>query len=378
MIDKQFPAGVPVMGDNLIGRGKEIKAILSTLLNGQSVILTAPRRLGKTSLALEVLKKMRGMDHFVADIDLFKIISKREFAEKIVDATLENKKISNFAGKLKKGLGFVLKNIQLKQVVENFEFVLDLGSSTADENKLLENSLEFLEKFSAKYNKHIFVFLDEFGDITKLGGDDVLKKMRAIIQRQQNVTYLFAGSQESVMKHLFGDRKSPFFRFAMSYEIGNLPLPDTTIYIKKKFTSLGFEISDTVVNEIVNRSEGHPYYTQLLCQKIYLDIKDDKKIVDAEDVRNGLFSSITSERQYFDELWQRLRERKNHILVAKSIAEAKSPYELVGLDKQLVYNILVILEKSGMVKKCGKAKYEMVDPFFRKYILSEDLENSSN
>lgn len=371
MIEKQFPAGIPVAGDDLIGREKEIKLLFDTLANGQSVLLVAPRRLGKTSLALEVLKKLQREDHFTADVDLFKIISKREFAEKIVNSALKNKKIPNFLNKLKAGLGAVLKNVQLKQVVEDFEFVLDFSSSSTDENKLFENSLEFLDEFSAKHKRHIFVLLDEFGDVTRLDGEEILKKMRAIIQRQQNATYLFAGSQESVMKHIFGDRKSPFFHFAMTIELGNLPIPDTTAYIKRRFTSLGFKINEAAANGIVGFTEGHPYYTQLLCQKIYLNIKGTKEIVSEEDIKNGLDSAIVSERQYFEELWQRLRERKHHVLIAKTIAEGRSPYDIAELDKQMIYNILVALEKSGLIKKIERAKYKLVDPLFKRYIISE-------
>ncbi len=370
-IEKQFPAGMPVSGTDLIGRERELKILFDTLANGQSVFLIAPRRLGKTSLALEALKRLQKDGHFIAEVDIFKIISKREFAEKLVSSALKNKKIPDFFNKLKTGLAAILKNVQLRQVVEDFEFILDFGSSSADENKLLENSLEFLNEFSAKHKKHIFVLLDEFGDVTKLDGEEILKKMRAIVQRHQNATYLFAGSHESVMKHIFGDRKSPFFRFATTVELGNLPIADTVTYIKRKFTSLGFKISESVANEIVDITEGHPYYTQLLCQKIYLSIKGVKELVNEEDIKDGLDSAIISERQYFEELWQRLRERKHHVLIVKTIAEGGSPYGIAELDKQTIYNALVVLEKSGVIKKTDKARHKLVDPFFRRYIISE-------
>lgn len=370
-IEKQFPAGMPVSGDDLIGRGRELKTLYDTLVNGQSVLLIAPRRLGKTSLALEVLKRLQNDGHFIAEVDIFKVISKREFAEKIVSSALKNKKLPDIFNKLKTGLAAIFKNVQLKQVVEDFEFILDFGSSSADENRLFENSLEFLNEFSAKHKKHIFVLLDEFGDVTKLNGEDILKKMRAIVQRQQNVTYLFAGSQESVMKHIFGDRKSPFFRFATMVELGDLPIAETAAYIKRKFTSLGFKIGDPVANEIVELTEGHPYYTQLLCQKIYLDIKGDKEVMTAEDVKDGLDSAIVSERQYFEELWQRLREKKHHVIITKTIAEGNSPYSTAELDKQAIYNVLTVLERTGVIKKIDKAKYKLVDPFFKRYIVSE-------
>lgn len=367
-MERQFPVGTPVIGDDLIGRGQEIKRLLDVVTNGQSVLFIAPRRLGKTSLALEILRRLKEKGYYTADVDLFMVLSKKEFAERLVNSTLANKKISNIVDKLKKGISHLIKNVQFKHVIEDFEFILDFASSSTDEDKLFENSLEFLEKFAEKNGRHLFVLLDEFGDITKLDGDEILKKMRAIIQRQRNVTYIFAGSQESVMKNIFGSRKSPFFRFAMMFEIGNLPILETRVYIKDKFTSLGFKISDNVAEEIISHTGCHPYYMQLLCQKIYINIKGEKKVVESEDVKKGLNLSLLSERQYFEELWERLRERKNYILVVRKIAEGGSPYDVAGIDRQLVYNIVVVLEKMGIIRKTGKARYNMIDPLFKMFV----------
>lgn len=369
MINKIFPAGLPVIGEDLIGRQEELERLFKVLNNGQNAILIAPRRMGKTSLALELLRRLKLKGHFTVDVDLFKIISKRELAEELVESALENKKISNLIGKLKKGFSAILKNVQLKQVVEDFEFVLDFASEKVDGDKILEEGLNFLEKFALKNKQHLFVLLDEFGDITKLGGNVVLKKIRAIIQRQQNVTYLFAGSQESIMRSIFGNRKSPFFRFAVLFELGNLPLSELKSYIQKKFYSLGIHIDETVIDEILNETGGHPYYTQLLCQNVYLDVKGSKNTVESIDVKRGIELVLDSERQFFEEMWQRLREKKNYLLVVKKIANGESPYDLVDLDRQLIYNILVSLNKSGVIKKVDRAKYQIIDPFFKKYLL---------
>lgn len=366
-MEKHFPSGPPVLGDDLIGRETEIRQLLSTLTNGQSVLLIAPRRFGKTSLALEVFRRLK-KTYYTADVDIFRIISKKEFAEKLVDSALENKKISGIMSKIKKGLGAVIKNMQFKQVIEDYEFVLDFASDAADENRLFENAFDFLDNFAAKNKKHMFVFLDEFGDVTKLDGGEILKKMRAIIQRQQHVTYLFAGSQESIMKNIFAAKKSPFFRFAMSFEIGNLPESDTSKYIKREFTSLGFVISNETIKEITELTDCHPYYTQLLCQKIYIDVKGEKKLIGSVDVKNALESALLAERQYFEEMWERLREKKNHALIAKKIAEGISPYEILSMDRQLIYHHLRSLEKMGIIKKIKKGYYKIIDPFFRGFI----------
>lgn len=75
-----FPTGIPVEGEQLIGREKELKMLSQLLQDGQSVILVSPRRYGKTSLILEVIKRLKKQSYFTADIDLFSIASKRELA----------------------------------------------------------------------------------------------------------------------------------------------------------------------------------------------------------------------------------------------------------------------------------------------------------
>ena len=50
--------GRPVTGAELVGRETEINEIIRTLNAGQSVVLIAPRRFGKTSVMLEVLDRL--------------------------------------------------------------------------------------------------------------------------------------------------------------------------------------------------------------------------------------------------------------------------------------------------------------------------------
>ena len=99
-----FPIGIPVRGKDLIGREEEINKIVDIVSDGQSVILIAPRRFGKTSILLEVLKRVKERGIYVGDVDIFRIISCRELSEKITDTILENRKIKGLVVSIKKGL----------------------------------------------------------------------------------------------------------------------------------------------------------------------------------------------------------------------------------------------------------------------------------
>ena len=57
--------GQPVVGDNLYGRGYELKALWECLERGEHVLLLAPRRVGKTSLMLELQRQPRSKWHVI-------------------------------------------------------------------------------------------------------------------------------------------------------------------------------------------------------------------------------------------------------------------------------------------------------------------------
>ena len=49
--------GQPVVGDDLYGRGYELETLWERLESGEHVLLLAPRRVGKTSLMLELQRR---------------------------------------------------------------------------------------------------------------------------------------------------------------------------------------------------------------------------------------------------------------------------------------------------------------------------------
>lgn len=54
-----FKYGTVVGGSYFINRKKEISQIKNDLISGNNIILYAPRRYGKTSLIMEILKKLK-------------------------------------------------------------------------------------------------------------------------------------------------------------------------------------------------------------------------------------------------------------------------------------------------------------------------------
>jgi hypothetical protein len=152
---------------------------------------------------------------------------------------------------------------------------------------LLKDALDFPQEFAQKYNKHLIFAFDEFGDLKKLNGEALIKQMRAVFQLQNNVTYIFTGSQESLMEQLFANRHHAFFRFGRILHIEELPKLELAQYIITTFKNLGFIISHEIAN-----TNARPYYSQLLCQLIYFSLKGDRKVVENKDIEENFLRAI--------------------------------------------------------------------------------------
>lgn len=86
-----FPVGGPVDREDLVGREEFIVSLVNRLQEGQSVMLAGPRRIGKTSVAREVLRRLKEKGAYTAAVDFFRFSGKRDFAYSLINACLENR-----------------------------------------------------------------------------------------------------------------------------------------------------------------------------------------------------------------------------------------------------------------------------------------------
>lgn len=80
-LNNPFSFGQTVAGEQFTDRAKERAELRQEFLSGQNVILTSPRRYGKTSLVREVLKQLPAKTHVSLVVDLFRESSKKRLLE---------------------------------------------------------------------------------------------------------------------------------------------------------------------------------------------------------------------------------------------------------------------------------------------------------
>ena len=294
---------------------------------------------------------------------MFTILNKKRLAESIVEKTLENKKIESIVSRIKKGVSQVFKNIEMKQVIEDYQLVLKFAEPHVSLDDLLEAALDFQQKFAEKEKRDIYFFYDEFGDVAKLDGDDLIKLMRGKFQRHSNVCYIFAGSHESLMKELFTKRKSAFYKFARIIYLEEIASTDFADYIRKRFKQEGIGVPDEAIKGIIGKTRCHPYYTQLLCGFIHYIIAGKKK-VEQGDIEDGYEEAFTSEKTYLEKLWEELTVGQLETLFRITSSENLYSNETRTNVGRSVKSLLF----KGIIKRTGRGKYGIIDPFFEEFL----------
>ena len=83
-----FRYGIAVDEPYFVNREQEIHDFSKWLANGESLVIYSPRRFGKTSLILKVLKNLENEGYRTVYIDFFKVHSRIRFVELYYNAII--------------------------------------------------------------------------------------------------------------------------------------------------------------------------------------------------------------------------------------------------------------------------------------------------
>ncbi len=373
-MENPFLFGKAVAGNAFINRTREIKDLTEALSQGQSVILFSPRRYGKTSLVNKVLSELgdKGMLRFY--IDLYRITSLEKFYTDYSNCII--KSIKSPADKVFALIRDLLPSIKPKIVLKDLgaqTIELEVGTQVLRKSTSLQELFNSLESYCTAHHKKACIIFDEFQEIKNMPDSDLLEReMRSAFQHHQNVSYAFCGSQHHLMQDIFMDKSRPFYKFGMHYELDVIERVHWQKHIVAVFKLNGKQISPEVCEEILNYSQGHPYYTQLLCRQIWA-ASASTSVITGKDVKKALTLSIQMESHAFNEIWDTLKMKERHFL--KAIAQ-EGQQEIFSSDFVHKFNLGAIstlqqtvarLVRRGLIMKRNK-KYCLTDPLFKEWL----------
>lgn len=361
----QLNAGSPVTGINFVGREKEIEYISELLKLGQNIVLIAPRRYGKTSLILEVLSRIKNPELYTSFIDVFSIPTLESLPIHITKEVLKNHRLDNIFTATKNSALSMLKNLQLKATIEDFEYILGFSESQKNNWDLLEKSIDFIDQFAQKHEKRMICVFDEFGDIKKLDGDKIIKLFRSKIQLQNNVSYIFSGSYESVMSSLFIEKNAPFFRFARVINLGGIEKEKFLTFYQSQLSLYNINCNNEYLSAILDFTCGHPYYSQLALQELIIYYALNKKTPEFEVL---LEQMLIVERNYLEKSWEEISFSKQNVKLILSIINTKTGiYADLKNSGVNVARGLKTLSQNGIIAK-KETGFELTDPLLQYWI----------
>ena len=126
---------------------------------------------------------------------------------------------------------------------------------------MLEDVLNLIDKLSSE-KKRVIVVMDEFQEISRLDLN-LTRQLRSVMQHHQHVNYVFLGSQESMIREIFDKKKSPFYHFGFLLSLSKINRSDFRNYLESGFR-VQRKNSGPLVDEILDFTKCHPYYTQRL------------------------------------------------------------------------------------------------------------------
>lgn len=360
--------GKPVSGKNFIGREKEIAQLMAYLEMGQNVVLIAPRRFGKTSLVMEAIKRFQKENYYTALVDIFTKPTLPLLSSAITGEVLKNHKLHKHFYSAKYSASALLKNVKLKAVIDEFQFIVDFADNQKNEWELISESIDFVNSFSKKHDKKIICAYDEFGDIGKFDPKgNLVKVFRSKIQHHQYASYIFAGSYESVMQNMFVTSKSPFYRMTKIIHLSYMDRETLVKHFVNEAKNYKLNISEKYFREVVNYTLGHPYYSQLAFQQLRIS-----NILYGEiPATSQLFTAmLDAEKDYLEKVWEDISGNREYVYVLQAIAQSsENIYKRLKPKNINISRATSNLSGMGMLFKNKKQGFYISDPLLKEWIL---------
>ncbi len=348
-------------------RSKEKEKLTSNLISGINTTIISPRRWGKSSLVAKVFNDISRKEKRTRTviIDLFSVSSEEEFletfAKEIISAS--STKWEDWANSGKEFF---------KQLIPKVSFGADPISDftiSFDWEELRKNRNEIFnlpERIARKKKIKFIIGLDEFQNLAAFSEyKNIEKSMRAVWQRQNNVTYCLYGSKRHMMTNIFDNSASPFYRFGDIILLPKITTDKWVSFIYRGFKSTRKSIDKNLAKLIADLMQNHSWYVQQLSHYTWNLTID---VVTKKEIQGALEEVISANTPLYQQAVEQLSKTQLNLLKAIVNKEKQlggtfvmNKYQL-GTSRNVSRN-KVVLSNKDIINK-GENGFELLDPAF--------------
>ena len=278
MTQEPFVFGREVTSSELVDRVEELEELMSVMRGGRRHFLIGPRRFGKTSLLSVATAQLRELGQAVVQVNAEEFATEAAFAEEVVKQAAKELKFSiREAGKnLLSAFGRLRPQVSYDGLRDSISVKLTLDE-TPEPTLLVTESLNGLDDLAKAHGRRIAVVIDEFQTLVAAEGIVAERQLRASIQRHKHLSYVFAGSDESMLIAMTTQHARPFYRLGSRRFLGSIPRTDFTEFINQAFERSGSQITPSAIESILDFADDVPYSIQRLALECWQLVRNRTK-----------------------------------------------------------------------------------------------------
>ena len=372
-----FVYGEVVPAAAFVDREVELDRLTGDLLAGQKVFLISPRRYGKSSLVAKALRAAARRGALTVDVTVSSYSSYVAFLEGYARALLSiETKVDRARAWLRDMLGAVRPEVRLEpDGTGRTQLAVSFPSARTekDVSRLAQEVFALPGRIAEVRGRNLAVALDEFQAIGAFNGGSVEHALRAAVQHQRQVGYVFSGSEPALMERMLG-RSRPFYKAGPVMRLQKIPEDRFAEFLEARFRATGIKPEPELGGAIVELAGNLPYDVQRLAHEVWDDARAaGRRAVTLEDLHTTLTRLLAEHDTIFESMWQRLTLAQRAALRATVLqdgremlsAGTRARHRLTGAST--VQASLAALVREDVLARDG-SRYSVVDSLFREWV----------
>ena len=374
--DNPFVYGEIVPAAAFVGRDVELDRLTTDLASGQKVFLISPRRYGKSSLVHQAAAALAKRRIATLEFTVSSFSSYVAFLEGYARALvgLESK-----AAHARSWLASLFTSVTPEIRVDagagvGVSLAFPSIRTQRDAARLAEEVFALPARVAARLGRRLVVALDEFQAIGSFNGGSVEQALRAAVQQQRQVGYVFAGSEPTLMEQMIGPKR-PFYKAGPVMRLQKIPGEVFAGFLEERFRRSGLPATPGLGDAIVDLAGNLPYDVQRLAHETWDDAwSARRKRVSVDDLHATLHRLLTEQDTLFEAVWQRLTLAQRSTMRAVVLehgagllgAETRTRHRLGGASS--VQASLTALLREDLVVREDDGHYAVVDSLMREWV----------
>ena len=356
-------------------REKEMAWMVRTLENKAHILLTSPRRMGKTQLIRHLFEQPSIKDsHYTFYTDIYPTTSLHElvlFLSKEIYSVLVPKG-KTVLDKFLACLHSLAGSFGYDPVSNTPTFNIKLGDIHSP-----ELTLEEIFRYLEQADKPCIFAIDEFQQIANYPEKNVEALLRTHIQKMNNCLFIYAGSNRHILENMFNSAAKPFYNSAEQIYLDCIAKRVYTGFAEEQFMKAGRRIAPEAASMAYDLFEGHTYYVHNVLHNAFAYV-DSSKTIDEADINATLSDILEEKGRTFASVMNQLNYQQKEALIAIAKEGKASGVTSVAFVKKhalkspssVQYAISNLLEKQLLTyQNDGRTKiFSLSDRFMEMWI----------